>query len=255
MMREINKVILIMVAVGAVIPLTASPEHDRFPRNPNYQGKALNDWLPILETGDEEGLARAFQAMRYFGPDGKTAVPALTAIVSAPFMPIRLGKDSDEAILSKLYDIELRAEAMDALASMGAAAASATIPLIDWAVTVRVVPSKIRNAADHERFVDLVTMDAEQRIQAVLAIAEFGDAAVPMLRELLKSPIVEKRKLAVAALGAEALTMAGGLLKSPDCSDARLGMTILGDIEAIVAPPYHTYLRNRASAVCELPEP
>jgi hypothetical protein len=249
-MRQFKKLIPIVLTVVALTPRIASAEHDRFSRDPDYQGKPLPEWIRVVEARDEQRLGDAFHAMRYFGADGRSAVPALTAIVTAPFVPIRVGKDSDEVILSKLYDIELRGEAMDALASMREAAASATMPLINWAVTVRVVPSKIRTAADHERLIDLVTMDAEQRIQAIFAIAEFGEAAVPVLTDVLKSPAVEKRRLAVAALGAEALMMAGDLLKSPDCDDARLGITILTDMEAIVAGPYLTYLRNKAADVC-----
>jgi hypothetical protein len=87
-------------AVVAVTPMVVTAKDDRFPKELTYQGKPLNDWQRIIETRNEEGLAQAFHAMRYFGPDGQTAIPALTAIVAAPFVPIRLGKDSDQVILS-----------------------------------------------------------------------------------------------------------------------------------------------------------
>jgi hypothetical protein len=38
----------------------------------------------------------AFDAIRYPGPEAQAAVPALIEIVTAPFTPIRLGRDSDE---------------------------------------------------------------------------------------------------------------------------------------------------------------
>jgi len=72
-----------------------------------------------------------------------------------------------------------------------------------------------------------------------------GDAARPILIEVLKSAGAEKRKLAVAILGEEALTIAADLLRSRDCDDARLGITILGDMEPVVARAHLTELKNR----------
>jgi hypothetical protein len=186
----------------------------------------------------------AFDAIRYLGPSAQAAVPALIEIVTAPFSPIRLGRDSDELILAKVCEIELRSEAIDTLAAIGEGASSATIPLLDWALTVLVIPAKMQNADNGERFIDLVTMDVEKRIHVIVAIAEFGDAAVPTLIRALKSPDAEKRKIAVAILGEEALAVTSDLLRSRDCEDFRLGITILDDMEPVVARAYLTELRN-----------
>jgi hypothetical protein len=262
MVRPVWKTILMVTVIG-LTALRAPAENDRdtnklqgAPSNlmasrdrpsdePSYQGRPLSHWLRIIRDRNEEELPLAFDAICYLGPDAQAAVPPLTRIVTAPFAPIYIGKDSDDLIASKLYDIELRLEAIDALACIGEAASSATIPMINWAVTARVVPPEIHNAKNDERFIDLVTMDVEQRIQVVIAIAELGDAARPILIEVLKSAGAEKRKLAVAILGEEALTIAADLLRSRDCDDARLGITILGDMEPVVARAHLTELKNR----------
>jgi HEAT repeat protein len=261
MMPRITKAIL-MVIVIVLTTMLASAENDgqtkkltgasdeattlrnRSLREPSYQGKPLSYWLEIIRDRDEDGMPLAFDAIRYLGPGAQSAVPALIEIVTAPFSPIRLGRDSDELILAKLCEIELRSEAIDTLAAIGEGASSATISLLDWAVTVRVIPARIRNADTDERFIDLVTMDVEKRIQIIVAIAEFGEAAVPTLVRILKSPDAEKRKLAVAILGEEALTVTSDLLRSRDCEDVRPGITILNDMEPVVARAYLTELRN-----------
>ena len=261
MMPPIGKTVLMPIAIALTV-IVASGENDKqikkqpayaekaailrdlSLRERSYQGKPLAYWLNVLADRDEEAMLPALDAVRFLGPDARTAV-ALTRVVTAPFDPIRIGQDSDDLMASKLIDIELRSEAIDILASMGETASSATGPLIDWAVTMRVIPPDIRNSADDERFIDLVTMDAEKRIQVVIAIAEFGDAALPAIAAVLKSPDAAKRKLAVAILGEDALTIAGDLLRSRDCDDARLGIAILGDMEPVVAKPHLTELRNR----------
>src|SRR5262249_4858377 len=86
-----------------------------------YRGRPLSYWLNIIRDRDETMISLAFGAIRSLGPRAAVAVPELTRTVSAPFTPIHIGKDSDEMIADKLYDIEVRSAAIDALASIGEA--------------------------------------------------------------------------------------------------------------------------------------
>jgi hypothetical protein len=218
---------------------TARPAHE-----PLYEGRPLSYWLDQIRRRDENEMMIAFDAIRYLGPAAQTGVPALSAVVNAPFAPIDLGKDSDDVILSKLWDIEVRSEAIRALGHIGPAAAPATLPLIDWAVALRVIPAETRNLEDDDRFIDLVMMDAEQRLHVVLAIALFGDAAIPPVLRLLRSADAEKRALAVAVLGEEALWIAADLLRSDDCDEAELGIEILESLEPVFANKYLPHLKT-----------
>jgi hypothetical protein len=210
--------------------------------DPIYQGKPLSYWLKAIRNRDEEGMLLAFDGIRFLGPEAWTAVPVLTEIMTAPFAPIHVGRDSEDLILSKLWDIAIRSEAIDSLASIGKASSSATLGMIDWATTLRVIPPEMHNPADDERFIDLVAMDVEQRIHIIVAITEFGEAALPTVTRLLRSADPERRKLAIAILGEEAMWIAMDLLRSGECEDTRLGITILGDMDPVVAKAYLTEL-------------
>jgi HEAT repeat protein len=203
-------------------------------------------WLKIIRNRDEKMISLAFEAIRNLGPQAAVAVPELTRTVAAPFLPIRIGKDSNEMIADKLYDIELRSEAIDALASIGEAASPATIPIIDWALTIRVVPGNM-SRDELERFMSLVTLDAEYRIRVITAVTAFGKPAVPVVVRLLKSSDIEKRKFATVILGEEALMIAEDLMKSGSCDDRQLAIAILSDMKPMVA-----YLAElRQSVACE----
>src|SRR4030095_10188573 len=132
---------LLLIALFTVTPHSPA----QVPREPTYQGKTLDYWLKAIRERDEANMLLAFDAIRSMGPDASTAVPELTRVVSAPFTPIKLGKDSDYAIATKLFDIALRSEAIDTLATIGEAAAPATMPVIHWALAIRVVPARIEN--------------------------------------------------------------------------------------------------------------
>jgi hypothetical protein len=218
------------------------------PDDLTYRGRPLNYWLNIIRERDEKMISLAFEAIRSLGPRAAAAVPELTRTVAAPFTPVHIGKDSDEVIADKLYDIEVRSAAIDALASIGEAASPATIPLIQWALTVRVMPDYM-GIGDVERFIDLVTLDAEYRIRVIDAVMAFGKPAVPTVVRLLKSQDAEQRKLAVLILGDEAFVIAGDKLKSRNCDDKQLGMAILSDMKPIVATAYIADL-NR-SLLCD----
>jgi hypothetical protein len=133
---------------------------------------------------------------------------------------------------------------MDALSFIGEEAAPATIPLIQWALTRRVLPATRANIDDDELFAELVTMDVEQRMRVAGVVAEFGPVVVPMVEKLLRSPEPEKRKLAVAILSADVLPIVADLLRSPDCDDKRLGIVILTDMELVVAKEYLIELKK-----------
>jgi hypothetical protein len=100
------------------------------------------------------------------------------------------------------------------LTAIGEAAASSTVPLIEWALTVRVIPMNLDDLKDGELFVDLITIDVLERMRVAGAVARFGPAAAPAIVELLKSQDGEKRKLGVAILGEGALPIVAELLKS-----------------------------------------
>jgi hypothetical protein len=239
----------VIAAVILFTPITGLAQFSRVADEPRYQGNALGHWLTIIRDRDEEKMSIAFEAIRTLGPEAAAAVPELTRIVAAPFSPIRIGHDSDEMIASKLYDLEFRSEAIDTLASIGEAASPATTVVIQWALTVRVVPDIRATRDDDIRFIDLVTLDAEYRVGVVAAVAAFGKPAVPALARLLKSSDIEKRKLAEMILGPDALEIAATLMKSTNCDDSQTALTIFGDLEPFVPKVYIAHLRRML--VCE----
>src|SRR5262245_40127270 len=163
-------------------------------REPHVDGKPLSYWIKAIRDRDEQSLSLALDAITLLGPDARAAVPELMLLLSDPFRPIRMGKDSDTTIVTKLYDIEVRSAAIEALASIGDAASPATLPVIQWALTVRVTPTNIKTREEYERFVELVTLEAEYRIRVVHAIEQFGEPAIPTLLSLLRSPDPHTRK-------------------------------------------------------------
>jgi hypothetical protein len=181
--------------------------------------------------------------------DPNQEVPGLARIVGEPFDPIRIGVDSDDLIASKLFDIQCRAEAIDALGDIGPAAAPSSGVLIDWAVTVRVIPARIPNWKDDQLFVDLVTIDVLERMRVAGAVARFGSGAAPAIAASLTSPDGEKRKLAVAILNEKALPIAALLLKSGNCDDRQLGIAVLVDLWPVAAKAHLQELKN--ALVCD----
>src|ERR1051326_9299769 len=153
-MRTIRVAAIVMVLAGWIGASSGFAADE-----PNYQGKSLSYWLNIIHERNDEMISLAFDAVRGMGPQAKAAVPELQRIVAAPFVPIRIGKDSDDAIAEKLYDIEVRSGAIDALAAIGEAASPSTDSVIAWAVTIRVVPEDILTRDEDERFIDLLSLD------------------------------------------------------------------------------------------------
>jgi hypothetical protein len=169
--------------------------------------------------------------------------------VAEPFTPVRIGVDRDDVIAPKLLSIRLRADAIDALTAIGVAAASSAVPLIQWALTVRVIPMKLDNMKDDELFVDLITMDVLERMRVAGAVARFGPAAAPAIVALLKAPDGEKRKLGVAILSENTLPIAAYLLKSRNCENRKRGIAILADMWPVVAKEHLTELET--ALVCD----
>jgi hypothetical protein len=106
--------------------------------------------------------------------------------------------------------------------------------LIQWALTIRVVPVDKSDPKDSERFIELVTIDVLERMRVAGAIAQFGRRAIPAVAALLASPDDEKRKLAVAILSENALPIAAELLKSENCEEREVGIAILLDMWPVV---------------------
>jgi hypothetical protein len=231
--------------VSAVLARTGTGDtSSRTTREPHFDGRPLSYWIKAIHDRDEETLSLALDAITLMGPDARAAVPELTRLLSDPFRPVHLGTDSDTTIADKLYDIEVRSAAIDALASIGEAASPATLPVIQWALTVRVIPPRISSREEHERFVALVTLEAEYRIRVIHALGQFGEPGVPALVRLLRSPDPERRKLAAITLGMDVLPIVTQLLMSRNCDDAQLGITILRDMSPAVAPIYLAELQE-----------
>lgn len=235
-------VLLIAIAAAAqaqerdVTTLTVQAE-------PTYRGKPLSHWLKSIQNRDLE-MELAFDAIHALGPDASAAVPELTEIVAESFTPVQIGVDTRDLILSKLADILLRADAVDALAAIGEAAAPSSETLIQWALTLRVIPGNLAEAKDQESFIDLVAMDVLERMRVAGAVAEFGPGASPAIAQSLTSPDAEERKLAVAILNEKALPIAASLLKAKNCDERELGIAILTDMWPVVPKDHPIELKS-----------
>jgi hypothetical protein len=222
------------------------------PQEPVYMDKPLSYWLRSIQKRDED-MERAFDAIRALGPAAVAAVPELTRIIGEPFVPVHMGVDERDAILAKIFDIQIRADAIDALTAIGEAAASSSMTLIHWALTVRVIPGNGGGAADDARFIDLMAIDILERMRVAAAIGRFGADSASAVALLLASPGGEGRKLGVAILGEKALPIAVTLLKSEDCEERKLGVAILVDMWPVV-PREHLFKLEQAVA-CDLINP
>jgi hypothetical protein len=207
--------------------------------DPIYEGKPLSYWIKILRSRDE-GMPLALEAIQSLGPLAWRAVPILEEIVADAFMPVKVGEDKNDVILSKLVEIQLRADTIDALAAIGPAAECSTKSLIRWALTVRVIPANIETAKTRSLFAELVGVDTLERMRVAAAVPELGRGALETAAVLLASKNGEEQKFAVAILAEKTLPIATGLLKSPDCEDRKLGLAILADMWPVV-PETHLH--------------
>jgi hypothetical protein len=217
-----------------------------------YQGKPLSYWLQALRNRDEDLISTAFDAIRSLDEDAWIAVPDLTELVAAPFVAIHINKDSHAAIATKLYDIAVRTEAIETLAWIGKPGAPAAATLIQWALTNRVVASTNRDSDENELFIELVALDAEQRMRIAGAVAAFGSEASHLIAGMLTSPDGAERKLAVAILSQDALPIATELMGSAACEDRRIGLDILKDMDLVVSAPLLDALARQVRENCAM---
>jgi hypothetical protein len=225
-------------------------ERDRIFQERTYQGRPLTFWLKALRNRDKEQLSNAFDAIYSLGQDAWIAVPDLAAIVGARFEPIQIGRDPEETIASKVFDVTVRSEAIETLRWIGEPAAPAAIALTEWALSRKVIPDTKRNAAGDELFVELVTMDSEQRMRVAGAVAQFGQNTFPLVAKLMSSSEPSRRKLAVAILSQDALPVAAELLRSETCGDRELGLQVLKDMSVVVESAYIDELASRIKEAC-----
>jgi hypothetical protein len=225
-------------------------ERDRIFQERTYQGRPLTFWLKALRSRDKEHLSGAFDAIYSLGEDAWIAVPDLGAIVGARFEPIRIGRDPEETVASKVFDITVRTEAIETLRWIGPPAAPAAGALTQWALSPKVIPNDMRNAAGNELFVELVTMDSEQKMRAAGAIAQFGSNTFPLIAKLMSSSDPSRRRFAVAILSQDALPVAAELLRSETCNDRELGLQVLKDMSVVVESAYIDELARRIGETC-----
>jgi hypothetical protein len=213
------------------------------PEDPVALGKPLSHWLTVIRSRDPEAVEVAYDAIVELGPAAWTAVPDLIRVVAEPFEPIRIGVDDRKAILAKLLNIHLRAGAVDSLGAIGERAASAANTVIQWALTIRVVPSAVR-AQNDAFYIGLVGMDVLERMRGAGATATFGVEAADAVQELIESGDGEKRKLAVAVINEGALPIVISLMASKSCRDRMLGLAILTDMWPVVAMDHLKSLKD-----------
>jgi hypothetical protein len=224
--------------------------HDKLFQERTYLGKPLTFWLKALRDRDEENLSDAFEAIHSLGPDAWVAVPELSRVVDAPFEPIRIGTDSVETIASKLYDITVRTEAIETLGWIGEPAAASTPELIKWGLVQRISMDFKRSPENNDIFIELIAMDAEQRMHVAGAVAQLGPDTFPLLARMLASSDASKRKLAVAILSQDALPVAVDLLHSGTCEERQLGLQILKDMDLVTARGQIDELSNEIAEMC-----
>lgn len=221
-------VLILLLAVSPAFSWAAEQS------DPAYMGKPLSYWIGSLRHRDEE-MKLAFAAINALGPDADSAVPELIQIVSEPFTAIWVGADKREQVADKVANIQLRADAVDALGSIGALAAASAPFLIQWALMVRVVPMNVTTREEEELYIDLIAVDVLERMRVAGAVALFGRSALVPVAAALASENSEERKLAVAILSEHAPTIAASLLKSENCESRKLGIAILIDMWPVVS--------------------
>jgi hypothetical protein len=249
MQRSIQKLIQVLLigAITSTFGFAADPTIKgiaEVQQQPVYMGRSLDHWLISIRNRDSE-MERAISAVRTLGPDAQAAVPELTQIVAEPFAPVRIGVDDRNLIAAKLRNLQLRADAIDALAAIGEAALPSSVTLLQWAFSVRVVPGRTPNVEDDDLFVGLVAMDVLERMRVAGAIANFGRGALPVIAALLTSPDGEDRKLAVAILDVNTLPIVTDLLTSKDCNERKLGLAILVDMWPVVPRDHLLELKSK----------
>jgi hypothetical protein len=238
MKRSVRFAATFILAIGLVTEVSAqSPrnarETNRVQKDPVSLDKPLSYWIKVIRDRNEEELDTAFDAIIELGPGASAAVPELTQIVAEPFTPIRIGKDDKREVLSKLQTILMKAGAVDGLGAIGPEAAPSARSVIEWSLTIRVLPPEDRGA--DAMFIELVSMDVLERMRGAGTIAQFGIGAAPAVLELMKSNDSDRRKFAVAILNEATLPIVSDLMKSENCTERMRGLSVLADLWPVVA--------------------
>jgi len=231
-------VVAAFLAIGLATEVSAqSPRNtrgtDRILDDPVSLGEPLSYWLKVIRERNTEELEMAFDAIVELGPAASAAVPELTEIVAEPFTPIRLGIDDKREVFSKLRIIFMKGSAIDGLGAIGEKAAPSARSVIEWSLTIRVLPPEDRAA--NALFIELVSMDVMERMRGAGTLAQFGIDAAPAVQELLESADSDRRKFAVAILNEATLPIVSDLMNSGSCRDRMLGLSVLADMWPVVA--------------------
>ncbi len=224
-------------------PLTMNSKADGQQDDPRVFGQPLSYWIDIIRDREIDNVDRAFDAIVALGPAAGKAVPELTKILASPFVPVRLGRDSRKDILDKLVEIHLRAGAVDGLGAIGHAAAPAAEVLIQWGLTLRVLPPDVP-IEEQPFYVELVGVDVLERMRVAGTVARLGSGAAPAVQRLIESRDNERQKLAVAILSDSAVAIATELMGSPICEDRILGVSLLSNMWPVVATENLTALQS-----------
>jgi vesicle coat complex subunit len=208
-------VTVVLVALG-VGPVEAEP-----PKEPKYQGRKLSDWVDQLSDYDPEYRRKAAEALAQFGPDGRSAAPAVAALLkdknpdivreaAATLEKIGAGGEAVPVLtdaLQKAPDSFARSSAASALGQEGEDAAPAVGALIgalkDGSYDVRraafralgkigaaskTVPGPLMDALINALGDD----DVEMRYSATLALGAMGKKAKPAVKALLRVATTDK---------------------------------------------------------------
>src|SRR5437762_11396122 len=98
-----SNTLLTKVAGAAVVALVVATTTLASPVDEHqYLGRNLNYWMSVIRDRNQDMISLAFEAIRWLGPEARTAVPDLTALIEAPFTPIRSEEHTSE-LQSPMY--------------------------------------------------------------------------------------------------------------------------------------------------------
>jgi hypothetical protein len=241
-MRILARLAALAIVIGVIPDLSRAAGQ----REPVYMDQPLSHWIESVRKRDAE-MPLAFAAIKDLGPEAEKAIPELVGILTEPFAAIWVGVDSREQISAKVANIQLRAEAVEALGAIGESAASVSPVLIRWGLAVRVIPVEMATREDEELFIDLIAVDILERMRVAGAVAMFGKGAFMPIAVSLASGNGEERKLAVAILSEHAAPIAASLLKSENCESRKLGIAILTDMWPVISADHLKDLKTAVS--------
>jgi hypothetical protein len=219
-MKNFTRLVILSITLAGIPAYSADTV-------PDFQGKPFSYWVQVLRDRDDQ-MDFAFAAIRQLGPRAVGVLPELKRILEEPFSPIVVGTIRRDDLLASLANIDLRGKAVEAMGDIGDPA-SATA-LIKWALTTRVLAGDNLTDSQREIFIDIVGIDALERIRVVGVMAQFGTRADAVLTVMLQGRDENARKLAVSILGERAMPVATDLLISRSCDDRQLGLSLMADL-------------------------